>query len=130
MIVAVFPHPIHRVTFQVQYLGLKENVLVRRSGYCYRGRYADFTSRYNLLCSETWKSREATPDVIRVLLTTGTSKGWSKDFNDMEPFRLEEGHDYVIGKTMVFIKVTRYSLGTRHLWSVNRSLTGPHSLMP
>jgi myosin heavy subunit len=34
-----------RVMHQCQYLGLRENVLVRQSGFCYRGRFLDFLKR-------------------------------------------------------------------------------------
>ena len=37
---------VSRVRHQVQYLGLLENVRVRRAGFCYRGAFARFVKRY------------------------------------------------------------------------------------
>ena len=39
---------------QVKYLGLMENLRVRRAGYAYRRRYDIFLERYKSLCPETW----------------------------------------------------------------------------
>jgi len=95
-----------RITFQVQYLGLQENVLVHRKGFCFRATFTEFVNRFRLFCNETWDTRESTPEIIRLILSTGTSKDWNKQFMEMPPFRYQEGKDYVIGKSMVFIKVS------------------------
>ncbi|CAI9560074.1 unnamed protein product [Staurois parvus] len=42
------------VRTQVQYLGLLENVRVRRAGFAYRQVYSAFLNRYKLLSRETW----------------------------------------------------------------------------
>ncbi|KAL3181898.1 hypothetical protein MRX96_035846 [Rhipicephalus microplus] len=42
------------VGHQVQYLGLLENLRVRRAGFAYRRRYETFLERYKCLCPETW----------------------------------------------------------------------------
>uniref|UniRef100_A0A803TCR7 Unconventional myosin-Ia n=1 Tax=Anolis carolinensis TaxID=28377 RepID=A0A803TCR7_ANOCA len=42
------------VRAQVRYLGLLENVRVRRAGYAYRQAYEPCLERYKLLCKETW----------------------------------------------------------------------------
>ncbi|KJE93198.1 myosin-Ib [Capsaspora owczarzaki ATCC 30864] len=39
---------------QVRYLGLHENVRVRRAGYAFRQLYSRFLDRYKMLCPETW----------------------------------------------------------------------------
>jgi hypothetical protein len=39
---------------QVQYLGLVENVRVRRAGYCFRETYKDFLWRYRILSKTTY----------------------------------------------------------------------------
>eukprot|EP00026_Physarum_polycephalum_P002600 Phypoly_transcript_02607.p1 GENE.Phypoly_transcript_02607~~Phypoly_transcript_02607.p1 ORF type:complete len:872 (+),score=218.83 Phypoly_transcript_02607:31-2616(+) len=41
-------------THQVQYLGLLENVRIRRAGYAYRQVYDKFFFRYRVCCKETW----------------------------------------------------------------------------
>ncbi|KAF0697355.1 Aste57867_11956 [Aphanomyces stellatus] len=49
------PHTIDdkRVLHQIQYLGLLENVKVRRAGYAYRGDYGRFLDRFKWLSKET-----------------------------------------------------------------------------
>lgn len=42
------------VAVQTRYLGLLENVRVRRAGYAYRQRYGPFLERYRLLSRSTW----------------------------------------------------------------------------
>ncbi|XP_022378794.1 unconventional myosin-Ia [Enhydra lutris kenyoni] len=42
------------VDVQTRYLGLLENVRVRRAGYAYRQRYGPFLERYRLLSRSTW----------------------------------------------------------------------------
>lgn len=39
---------------QIQYLGLLENVRVRRAGYAYRQLYEKFLHRFKILCPDTW----------------------------------------------------------------------------
>ncbi|KAI3377124.1 hypothetical protein L3Q82_000316 [Scortum barcoo] len=43
-----------RVKHQVEYLGLKENIRVRRAGYAYRRVFRKFLSRYAILTKESW----------------------------------------------------------------------------
>ena len=45
---------IPRVQHQVQYLGLLENVRVRRAGFAYRAPYERFLARYKKLSKNTW----------------------------------------------------------------------------
>lgn len=40
--------------FQVKYLGLMENLRVRRAGFAYRRPHKHFLQRYKSLCPETW----------------------------------------------------------------------------
>lgn len=40
--------------FQVEYLGLKENIRVRRAGFAYRRPFVKFLHRYAILTKETW----------------------------------------------------------------------------
>ena len=42
------------VTAQVRCLGLVENVIVRRAGFCYRETYATFLERYKILSASCW----------------------------------------------------------------------------
>ncbi|XP_052457931.1 unconventional myosin-Ie isoform X3 [Carassius gibelio] len=43
-----------RVKHQVEYLGLKENIRVRRAGYAYRRFFRKFLNRYAILTRESW----------------------------------------------------------------------------
>ncbi|CAG5889777.1 unnamed protein product [Menidia menidia] len=43
-----------RCRHQVAYLGLLENVMVRRAGFAYRQLYARFLQRYKMTCEYTW----------------------------------------------------------------------------
>lgn len=38
----------------MEYLGLKENIRVRRAGFAYRRPFAKFLQRYGILTKETW----------------------------------------------------------------------------
>lgn len=42
------------VLAQARYLGLMENVRVRRAGYAFRQLYAPFLERYKMLSRRTW----------------------------------------------------------------------------
>lgn len=48
------------VLHQVKYLGLMENLRVRRAGFAYRRPYEQFLQRYKCLCSETWPNYHGT----------------------------------------------------------------------
>ena len=43
-----------RAKHQVEYLGLKENIRIRRAGFAYRRPFAKFLQRYAILTRETW----------------------------------------------------------------------------
>ncbi|XP_043934508.1 unconventional myosin-Ie isoform X2 [Protopterus annectens] len=78
-----------RVKHQVEYLGLKENIRVRRAGYAYRRVFKKFLQRYAILTKETWPSwRGDEKQGVNHLLRT-----------------VHIEHDqYQLGKTKVFIK--------------------------
>ena len=48
--------PYWRTFKKVRYLGLLENVRVRRAGYAFRQSYNEFKTRYKMLSKETWPS--------------------------------------------------------------------------
>lgn len=50
-----------RVRHQVEYLGLRENIRVRRAGFAYRRAFEKFIWRYAILTSETWPSYRGDP---------------------------------------------------------------------
>ncbi|KAG9489445.1 unconventional myosin-Ie [Eleutherodactylus coqui] len=78
-----------RVKHQVEYLGLKENIRVRRAGYAYRRVFKKFLQRYAILTKETWPSwrGDEKQGVLHLLHSVNM---------DADQFQL--------GKTKVFIK--------------------------
>uniref|UniRef100_H2M014 Myosin IG n=1 Tax=Oryzias latipes TaxID=8090 RepID=H2M014_ORYLA len=60
-----------RCQHQVAYLGLLENVMVRRAGFAYRQLYSRFLQRYKMTCEYTWPNhlmasdRDAVEAIIR-----------------------------------------------------------------
>uniref|UniRef100_H3CB84 Osteoclast-stimulating factor 1 n=1 Tax=Tetraodon nigroviridis TaxID=99883 RepID=H3CB84_TETNG len=79
----------NRVKHQVEYLGLRENIRVRRAGYAYRRVFNKFLHRYAILTRETWPSwRGEERQGVRHLLNSVNM--------DQDQFQL--------GKTKVFIK--------------------------
>lgn len=78
-----------RVKHQVEYLGLKENIRVRRAGFAYRRPFQKFLQRYAILTKETWPRwagdvRRGVEHLMRAV--------------NMEP------DQWQLGKTKVFIK--------------------------
>lgn len=49
-----------RVLHQVHYLGLRENIRIRRAGFAYRRPFDKFIGRYAILSAKTWPLRNAT----------------------------------------------------------------------
>lgn len=78
-----------RCRHQVEYLGLKENIRVRRAGFAYRRVFEKFIKRYAILSQETWPSWNGDPrQGIKILM---------KSVNmDDDQFQM--------GKTKVFVK--------------------------
>lgn len=77
-----------RVKHQVEYLGLKENIRVRRAGFAFRREFDKFLRRYAILTEETWHWRGSTVDGIRHLMAAV----------NMEP------DQWQLGRTKVFVK--------------------------
>ncbi|XP_077185213.1 unconventional myosin-Ia-like isoform X2 [Paroedura picta] len=66
---AVFTDALVRT--QVRYLGLLENVRVRRAGYAYRQGYEPCLERYKMLCKETWPHwNGSTRDGVQALFSS------------------------------------------------------------
>ncbi len=55
----VFDHEL--VSKQVKYLGLLENVRVRRAGYAYRQTYEKFMQRFKMCSPKTWPKYTGAP---------------------------------------------------------------------
>ncbi|XP_015599570.1 unconventional myosin-Ie isoform X2 [Cephus cinctus] len=78
-----------RVKHQVEYLGLKENIRVRRAGFAYRRPFAKFLHRYAILTKETWPQ-----------WTGDTKQGVEWILASVQMDRRQ----YQLGKTKLFIK--------------------------
>lgn len=78
-----------RVKHQVEYLGLRENIRVRRAGYAYRRLFQKFLHRYAILTRETWPAWRG--DEKKGVLHLLQSVNMDSD-------------QYQLGKTKVFIK--------------------------
>ncbi|XP_050785758.1 unconventional myosin-Ie-like isoform X1 [Gopherus flavomarginatus] len=78
-----------RVKHQVEYLGLRENIRVRRAGYAYRRVFQKFLQRYAILTPETWPSwrGDEKQGVVHLLRSV-----------NMDP------DQYQLGQSKVFIK--------------------------
>uniref|UniRef100_A0AC35GLD6 Myosin motor domain-containing protein n=1 Tax=Panagrolaimus sp. PS1159 TaxID=55785 RepID=A0AC35GLD6_9BILA len=80
---------LERVEHQVRYLGLLENVRVRRAGFAYRVSYERFLQRYKLLSQKTWPNpRYGSPRDNTMLILK----------------ELGLAHDCEQGRTKIFIK--------------------------
>ncbi|XP_036312507.1 unconventional myosin-Ia isoform X1 [Pipistrellus kuhlii] len=78
------------VATQTRYLGLLENVRVRRAGYAFRQRYRPFLERYRLLSRSTWPRWNG-----------GDREGVEKILGELTTCTSEE---ITFGKTKIFIK--------------------------
>ena len=102
------------VVHQVRYLGLVENVRVRRAGFCFRTSFDSFVSRYKALSRFTWPNPQgwgrygegeaiSAGDAAAQILEDGDamfikSRGGSADG------ALARGSGFQLGKSKVFIK--------------------------
>uniref|UniRef100_A0A8C9XW92 Unconventional myosin-Id n=1 Tax=Sander lucioperca TaxID=283035 RepID=A0A8C9XW92_SANLU len=96
-----------RCRHQVEYLGLLENVRVRRAGFAYRQTYPRFLQRYKMISEFTWPNHDlpSDKDAVKRLM-----QGCGFD------------HDVAYGKTKVFIRTPRtlFSLEEQRVEMVQR----------
>ncbi|CAG9863504.1 unnamed protein product [Phyllotreta striolata] len=77
------------VSHQVTYLGLMENLRVRRAGFAYRRDFTRFLKRYKCLSEDTWPNYHGSAkDGVKLLVRT---LGYQDD-------------EYQMGKTKIFIR--------------------------
>ncbi|XP_053330749.1 unconventional myosin-Ie-like [Spea bombifrons] len=78
-----------RVKHQVEYLGLRENIRVRRAGYAYRRIFRKFLNRYAILTRESWPEwrGDEKAGVLHLLRSVNM-----------------DSDQYQLGKSKVFIK--------------------------
>ncbi|XP_014807002.1 PREDICTED: unconventional myosin-Id, partial [Calidris pugnax] len=81
-----------RCRHQVEYLGLLENVRVRRAGFAYRQTYEKFLHRYKMISEFTWPNHDLPSDKEAV-----------QKLIECHGFQ----HDVAYGKTKIFIRTPR-----------------------
>jgi len=94
---------------QVRYLGLVENLSVRRQGFCYKETYANFLQRYKLLSELTWptvKSHSTRQGAFEILTAHGIGV---KDPVSQKLVPFEEDNPqslggFALGKNKIFLK--------------------------
>ncbi|GAB1601174.1 unconventional myosin-Id [Argonauta hians] len=120
--------PVHfdhdRVRHQVMYLGLMENVRVRRAGFAFRTTYARFLNRYKCICSKTWPNyRGNQKDGVAEIITdqnigTEVEYGKTKIFirSPKILFHLENSREKVLPSLVLILqKMWRGTLSRRYV---------------
>ncbi|XP_077150565.1 unconventional myosin-Ic isoform X1 [Ranitomeya variabilis] len=93
------------IRHQVKYLGLIENVRVRRAGFAYRRKYEFFLQRYKSLCPETWPNWDGrVMDGVAVLVK---SLGYKPE-------------EYKMGRTKIFIRFPKTLFATEDALEVRK----------
>jgi len=91
---------------QCQYLGLLENIKVRRAGYCFKKEFKKFIERFKVLTDETWPNWKGKEEEgVEIILKKA---GFNKD-------------EYVLGKTKIFIKKPQSIFNLENLRSENEN---------
>jgi len=83
-----------RVEHQVKYLGLLENVKVKKSGYSYRNYFAQFVDRFGPLCAEGKPSRDR--NGVQKIIDHMSRTTWEQHTVSADEFGL--------GRTKIFVK--------------------------
>lgn len=93
------------VLHQVKYLGLMENLRVRRAGFAYRRTYEMFLRRYKCLSQETWPHYDGPAEAgVRVLVR---ALGYADD-------------EYRMGRTKLFIRSPRTLFDTEDAFQARK----------
>lgn len=93
------------VKHQIKYLGLMENLRVRRAGFAYRRDYKRFLQRYKSLAKETWPNYYGSAkDGVQIL---ACKLGYEKD-------------EYQMGKTKIFIRFPRTLFETEDAFQLKK----------
>ena len=77
-----------RVKHQIKYLGLVENVRVRRAGFAYRREFAKFIQRYGIVSKKTIFWKGPVDQGIKIIMNTVNI----------------DNEQYQMGKSKIFIK--------------------------
>lgn len=98
-----------RMIHQIQYLGIVENVKVRRAGFCYRELFEDFIFRYRMLSKSTWPKYDVKADSNNNKLQAVSILSFSNPtvWRHAYPYQtasVTENIDYKLGRSKLFIK--------------------------
>lgn len=94
------------VGHQVKYLGLMENLRVRRAGFAYRRTYELFLKRYKCLSKETWPNYHGNAkDGVQTLVC---ALGYERD-------------EYRMGKTKIFIRFPKTLFRTEDAFQLKKN---------
>ncbi|KAF9795843.1 hypothetical protein SFRURICE_003305 [Spodoptera frugiperda] len=94
------------VSHQVKYLGLMENLRVRRAGFAYRRTYEAFLERYKCLSRDTWPNFRGAPrDGVQKLV---------------EVLNFEK-EDYRMGNTKIFIRFPKTLFETEDAYQIKKN---------
>ncbi|NXC88753.1 MYO1D protein, partial [Cercotrichas coryphoeus] len=108
-----------RCRHQVEYLGLLENVRVRRAGFAFRQSYEKFLHRYKMISEFTWPNHElpSDKDAVRKLIEChgfqhDVAYGKSKLFirTPRTLFTLEELHAKMLVRIVLFLQKVKLPL--------------------
>ncbi|KAF1760604.1 hypothetical protein GCK72_008853 [Caenorhabditis remanei] len=105
---------LERVEHQVRYLGLLENVRVRRAGFAHRMPYDRFVNRYKLICQQTWpnprRGQQLRDSCMQILESAGMAQdcvqGRTKIFirSPQTVFRMEELRTEQLPNVVTFLQ--------------------------
>ncbi|XP_060744064.1 myosin Ic, paralog b isoform X1 [Tachysurus vachellii] len=93
------------IRHQVKYLGLMENLRVRRAGFAYRRRYEIFLQRYKSLCPDTWPNWDGR--LIDGVSTLVRHLGYKPE-------------EYKLGRTKIFIRFPKTLFATEDALEVRK----------
>ena len=113
------------VSHQVEYLGLVENVRVRRAGFAYRAEYDRFLKRYKMISGKTWPNYYGGGGNQMACREIINEKGFDKDvkYGKTKIFirspqtlvKLEQDREYYLGLIIVLLQ----KVGDLIVWCVN-----------
>ncbi|KAI5099096.1 unconventional myosin-Ic [Silurus meridionalis] len=93
------------IRHQVKYLGLMENLRVRRAGFAYRRRYEIFLQRYKSLCPDTWPNWDGR--LVDGVSTLVKHLGYKPE-------------EYKLGRTKIFIRFPKTLFATEDALEVRK----------
>uniref|UniRef100_A0A8C9XB66 Myosin Ic, paralog b n=2 Tax=Sander lucioperca TaxID=283035 RepID=A0A8C9XB66_SANLU len=103
------------IRHQVKYLGLMENLRVRRAGFAYRRRYEVFLQRYKSLCPDTWPNWQG--KLADGVATLVKHLGYKPE-------------EYKLGRSKIFIRFPKTLFATEELMICAQCFHHRHKFKP